>query len=76
MVSDVIQILDSPRTSSNMFEKLKEIMFRKLKYENNDSLKENTYNEIEVVKQNQNLEFKSMITEIKNLLKSIADLSW
>lgn len=59
-----------------MFEKLKEIMFRKLKYENNDSLKENTYNEIEVVKQNQNLEFKSMITEIKNLLKSIADLSW
>lgn len=33
-----------------MFEKLKEIMFRKLKYENNDSLKENTYNEIEVVK--------------------------
>lgn len=59
-----------------MFEKLKEIMFRKVKYENNDSLKENTYNEIEVVKQNQNLEFKSMITEIKNLLKSIADLSW
>lgn len=33
-----------------MFKKLKETMFKKLKYDNNDSSKENIYNEVEVVK--------------------------